>query len=228
MSEVPEARPSATVVLLRDGEQGPEVLLLLRSAKLSFHGGEWVFPGGRVDEEDLEGGHDPHELVAAKRAARREAMEEAGVELDVDELFPIAHWTTPIVLPKRFATWFLLGEVRSATTVVEVDGGEIEDAMWVRPEEALARRERGEIGLPPPTFVTLTWLAPFATAREAIEAFRTRPPERYFPRVCVADEAIVNVFFGDAAFETGDVTCPGPRHRLTMRKGPWVLERDLP
>lgn len=227
MTEVP-ARPSATVVLLRDTDEGPEVLLLLRSAKLTFHGGEWVFPGGRVDDEDLEGleDKDPHGLPAALRAAQREAMEEAGVHLEPDELVPIAHWTTPVILPKRFATWFLLGAVRE--TVVEVDGGEIDDAMWVRPKDALAKREAGEIGLPPPTFITLCWLADFATAGDAVEAFRARTPERYFPRVCLGDDVVTNVFFGDAAFESGDVTAEGPKHRLTMRKGPWVLEREIP
>ena len=39
-------QPSATVVLLRDGRSGLELLLLRRSAKLAFFGGAWVFPGG--------------------------------------------------------------------------------------------------------------------------------------------------------------------------------------
>lgn len=220
-----EARPSATVVLLREFDDGPEVLLLLRSAKLSFHGGEWVFPGGRVDPEDLDG-DDPHSLEAARRAARREAMEEAGVALEAHELFPIAHWTTPVILPKRFATWFLLGRVTE--TVVEVDGGEIEDAMWVSPKLALDKRDRGEISLPPPTYVTLLWLAEHATVDAAVSALSTLPPERYFPRVCIGEERVVNVFFGDAAYEDGDVAAPGPRNRLTMQTSAWLLERDVP
>lgn len=225
---IPEARPSATVVLLRDTDEGPEVLLLLRSAKLSFHGGEWVFPGGRVDEEDLDGleDRDPHGLDAARRAAQREAMEEAGVHLDMHELVPIAHWTTPVVLPKRFATWFLIGAVEE--TVVEVDGGEIDEAMWVRPSEALAKRDAGEIGLPPPTFITLKWIECATSARACVDAFRARTPERYLPRVHVGDEVITNLFFGDAGFESGDASAAGPRHRLTMRKSAWLLEREIP
>src|SRR5262249_22587229 len=46
------AAPAATVVLVRDGERGLEVLLGRRSSKLAFHGGAWVFPGGRIDPVD--------------------------------------------------------------------------------------------------------------------------------------------------------------------------------
>ncbi|HAO56310.1 MAG TPA: NUDIX hydrolase, partial [Gammaproteobacteria bacterium] len=45
------ATPAATVVLLRDTDSGPEVLMLKKNARIDF-GGMWVFPGGRIDEED--------------------------------------------------------------------------------------------------------------------------------------------------------------------------------
>ena len=43
--------PAATVVVLRDGDAGLEVLMLRKNSKIVF-GGMWVFPGGRVDSED--------------------------------------------------------------------------------------------------------------------------------------------------------------------------------
>lgn len=45
-------RPAATVVLLRDGDQGPEVLLLKRHGLSDVLGGAFVFPGGKVDASD--------------------------------------------------------------------------------------------------------------------------------------------------------------------------------
>src|SRR5438067_766668 len=84
--------PAATVILLRESSAALEVLLLRRSSQLAFHGGAWVFPGGRVDPEDLgDDGDEP----AARRAAAREAREEAGVEVDPDALVAFSHWTTP-------------------------------------------------------------------------------------------------------------------------------------
>ena len=48
------ARPAATVVLVREGAGGPEVLLLRRNRATGFVPGAWVFPGGRVDAADGE------------------------------------------------------------------------------------------------------------------------------------------------------------------------------
>lgn len=50
---VAPAHPAATVVLLRESGPRLEVLLTRRSARLSFMGDLWVFPGGRLDEADL-------------------------------------------------------------------------------------------------------------------------------------------------------------------------------
>ncbi len=79
--EVPEAIPAATVILLRDGPDGIETLMLRRNSKLEFAGGMWVFPGGRVDPEDYPPDA-PDDVEAAVRvAAAREAEEEAGLAL---------------------------------------------------------------------------------------------------------------------------------------------------
>lgn len=47
-------RPASTVVLLRDGEHGTEVLLLRRAAQSNVLGGAYVFPGGKLDEADAD------------------------------------------------------------------------------------------------------------------------------------------------------------------------------
>ena len=61
---------AATVVVLRDGADGLETLMLRRNSKISF-GGMWVFPGGRVDEADRAGLAADDELGAARVAAVR-------------------------------------------------------------------------------------------------------------------------------------------------------------
>ena len=48
------AWPAATVVMMREGRAGPEVLLLRRNRATGFVPGAWVFPGGRVDAADGE------------------------------------------------------------------------------------------------------------------------------------------------------------------------------
>ena len=78
--ETSELVPAATVILVRDGAGGLETLMLRRNSTLDFAGGMWVFPGGRVDDADRDGAAD--DLHAARRAAVREAEEEAGLVVD--------------------------------------------------------------------------------------------------------------------------------------------------
>lgn len=49
---VPEPRDASTVMLLRDGDAGPEVFLVRRVSSMAFAGGMTVFPGGGVDASD--------------------------------------------------------------------------------------------------------------------------------------------------------------------------------
>ncbi len=50
-ADVP-VRPAATVMLVRDGNTGPEVFMLRRTLSAAFAGGQYVFPGGKVDGAD--------------------------------------------------------------------------------------------------------------------------------------------------------------------------------
>ena len=50
-----ELRPAATVMLVRDGTGGPEVMMVRRHPGNVFVGGAYVFPGGAVDPGDRAG-----------------------------------------------------------------------------------------------------------------------------------------------------------------------------
>src|SRR3954466_13965114 len=49
--DVTEPRQAASIVVLRDSDGGPEVLLVQRTAEARFMGGAWVFPGGAVHSD---------------------------------------------------------------------------------------------------------------------------------------------------------------------------------
>ena len=81
-------RPAATVLLLRDGAHGLEVLMTRRSLTASFAPGAYVFPGGGIDAADAQAHmqatrrpsqSDAHLTQAI--AAIRESFEELGVLL---------------------------------------------------------------------------------------------------------------------------------------------------
>ena len=107
-------RAACTVVLLRDGAAGLEVLLLLRAAGARFLGGFHVFPGGAIVPEDRDasamqrvvGLQDaaasarlgiPSGGVSFWLAAVRETFEECGILLAVDE-------SRGVLEPDRLAT----------------------------------------------------------------------------------------------------------------------------
>ena len=217
-----EPAPAATVVLLREASAALEVLLLRRNSQLAFHGGAWVFPGGRIDAGDSGAGGDEG---AARRAASREAREEAGLEVDPAALVQISHWTTPEGLPKRFATWFFLAAADA--TQVRVDGGEIHAHAWLTPEIALAKRSAGEIELPPPTFVTLSTLVGARSVDDALAAARAATPLSYLPRVVRVDGGACSLYPADAGWELRDPLLAGPRNRLWMLESGWRYQREL-
>lgn len=218
-----EAVPAATVVVLRDGPAGLEVLMVRRSSRLDFAGGHWVFPGGRVDPADLRPG-EADELGASRRAAVRETAEEAGLRLAEDRLVVLSHWIPPEVSPKRFSTWFFLAPDPSGDVVV--DGGEIRAHLWATPGEAIARRDAGEIELLPPTWVTLHGLTGHHTARAALDHAAAREPQRFVSRLARAGDEVVALYPGDAGYETGDALASGPRHRLWLLGAGWRYEQD--
>ena len=219
------AAPAATVALVRDGATGLEVLLARRSSKLAFHGGAWVFPGGRIDPDDYAGAPDDV-YEAARRAAAREAKEEAGLDVHAEKLVHLSNWTTPEISPKRFATWFFVGEVAGGEAVA--DGTETDRLHWFRPDDAFTAREAGDIELAPPQYVTLLWLREHATVAAAVDAARDAEAIDYTPRFhFIEGDGAVCVYREDVAYEDrGRLDAPGPRHRLYLRDTGWEYVRD--
>ena len=214
--------PAATVVLLRDGAGGIEVLMMRRSSKLDFVGGMWVFPGGKVDPEDYPPAAPDDRYTASLHAAVREAEEEADLVVGADALVRYSHWVPPAIAPRRFATWFFVA--RAPEGPVTVDGGEIKDHAWWAPSEAMSRRAAGEIEFLPPTYVTLHELGEHATVDDALTAAADREPPFYETHIGVVDNGAVAMWEGDAGWETSTPDTPGPRHRLSMLDEAWTYE----
>jgi glyoxylase-like metal-dependent hydrolase (beta-lactamase superfamily II)/8-oxo-dGTP pyrophosphatase MutT (NUDIX family) len=93
-------RPAATLILLRDGEAGPEIFMLKRSPSAAFVANAYVFPGGGLDQADHKALHRVLGLTEAEAnrrlgvdsgglaywvAAVRECFEEAGILIAVED-----------------------------------------------------------------------------------------------------------------------------------------------
>ena len=217
-------RPAATLVLLRPGGDGPQVLMIQRVQSAAFLGGAYVFPGGALDSDDsglrflrrVVGLTDaeasarlglPEKGLAYWVAAVRESFEEAGVLLALDadhrpidaeraaalaanrkrsfldllekeNLFIPAnlvayygHWITAPGRSRRFDTRFFVAQAPEGQEGSH-DPGETQHHVWIRPEDALKRGEKGEIELVPATQHTLRDLGRFTEPKLAFEYAR--------------------------------------------------------
>jgi len=260
----PVVRDAATVMLVRDGDEGLEVFMLRRNLNSDFVGGAYVFPGGAVDEADR---HENLEPIAEGRtdfeasaalgldppegglafwvAAIRESFEEAGVllaydrdgslvdlrdpeqesrftahrravdtgqrrlvdvcadeglRLAVDSMHYFAHWITPEGAPRRYDTRFFVARAPEWQSPLHDDRETIAN-LWIQPEEALGRNERGEFDLMPPTVRNLHAIGRFDTSDELLKAAANLDDvPTVVPRI-VADEGGVRILLpGDEEF----------------------------
>jgi len=204
-SEAPEARLAASVILLRDGADGPEVFVQHRVSTMDFAAGMVVFPGGRVDAVDGSGWEFTDELardhaqawhrcsIAAADAATsrhnagrvlaaalREVREESGLVLDAGLLRPWANWVTPEDQPKRFDTYFYL-----AAPVPEDEARhqttEAWQSLWMPVRGILHGEAAGALKLMPPTLVLLEELLRLGSVDAGLAVERDIVPVRPEP-----------------------------------------------
>ena len=90
MSDSGNLIAAATVMIVRDTDNGPEVFMVVRHHEIDFASGALVFPGGKVDAGDYASdlrdhcsgtdGLSDHE-IAMRIASIRESFEECGILL---------------------------------------------------------------------------------------------------------------------------------------------------
>ena len=221
-------RVAATVVLLRDGDKGLEVLLVERPSARGSFAGAWVFPGGSVDPEDWPAQHpeaEPDEEAAARNAAVREVREETGLEVSRDDLVVASRWVPPVSAPRKFRTWFYLALAPAGEIVLSPN--ESVDYAWLTPDAALERHGAGGFVLVPPTWVTLHGLVGIGTTAEALDPVRHAARQDFASRVIRSTHGPMILWDGDVAYEDDALLeHDGARHRLDARTLPWVYTRS--
>jgi 8-oxo-dGTP pyrophosphatase MutT (NUDIX family) len=192
---VVEARPAATVIVLRGDAQGLEVLLVKRNPEQRFMGGAWVFPGGAVDPGEGAG------QAGLRAAAVREVAEEAGIQLPgPDALVPFSRWITPAEVKVRFDTWFFLAR-QPAGSEPRVDGDECVDWRWTTPRAALEAYQADELLLVFPTIKHLQQLEWFESVDELLLHASRQEVRPVQPRVVMSGETARVLLPGDPGYD---------------------------
>lgn len=165
-------------------------------------------------------------LSTAANAAIRETREECGIDgIDTQRLLFISHWVPPTSevgkRGKRFSTFFFVAPLPAGAADVSVDGSEIASSTWLRPGDALERHASGQLGLLPPTWMTLDTLLSAVqrsdgTVNGVMAVLRQDPALAYETRSGDAGNGRTAFMWqGDAGWPTGDPSVPGARLRLT-------------
>lgn len=272
--------PSSSVIVLRDGEAGLELLLLRRHSRSAVLGNAHVFPGGKLDAADElalglacdqpvgdlpdtlnEPDLAPATALGLYVAALRETFEECalllgepargdtlqqaldqlrsgqtftetfkalGLTLPTRALQPWSRWITPkvpSVTNKRFDTRFFVAKAPTDQTAAH-DNHEATEALWIRPAEALQRYWDHDMDLAPPQIMTLSQLARFEQADQALASAREKAPPLIEPEPFDQDGHRVICYPGDPRHSRAEPIWSGPT-RLTYRNKRFEPEGGL-
>ncbi|MFN8017004.1 MAG: NUDIX domain-containing protein [Acidimicrobiales bacterium] len=124
-----------------------------------------------------------------------------GLRLAVDGMHYFGHWITPEGAPRRYDTRFFLAAAPPNQTPLH-DDHEVIANQWLRPVDAIAQVEAGELTMMPPTISSLKAIARFETAQEALDAATeiTDVPT-ILPRIIAYDGGVRIVLPGDPAYD---------------------------
>ena len=186
-----EIRRAASLIGVRDGSDGPEVLVIERTLDHRFLPGYVAFPGGAVDPGDtsLAERWFGDGTEASRAAAIRELAEEVGLAVvrdavvaddrarplaeindappPTERLREVARWIAPAEVPVRFDARYYAVRMDGAAAPTP-DGAEAARAWWASPRSLLSAWESEEILFYWPTHFTMRALAECRTTEELL------------------------------------------------------------
>jgi hypothetical protein len=146
-------------------------------------------------------------------------MEREGLHLALDALRPFAHWVTPPVDTRRFDTRFFIAHL-PPDQEPEHDAAETVESVWLTAAGAIDLARSGRIVLPPPTWITLRELEPFATVDAIFDAAPGRDLGRREPLLVQAEGTRVLIMPGDPQ-HPGTSAGAHVETRFVWRDGLW-------
>lgn len=151
-----------------------------------------------------------------------------GLRLDTGALVPWSRWITPrqpAVMTRRFDTRFFLAAAPATQTPV-ADDHEVTELLWLTPREALARYRDHAIDLAPPQIISLAHLARYASAAQALQDARQRPPPRIAPEPFLHHGARALSYPGDPCHSETCRALPTPT-RLVFQNRRFLPEQGF-
>lgn len=124
------------------------------------------------------------EALVANEVSLAEVLAQRRLVLRTDLMRAWAHWITPAFEPRRYDTRFFVAVLPPGQRTRDVST-ESEAVAWLRPADALAAVEAGELGMLPPTSRTCAELVGLDRAGDALTAAEDRRIASIEPRLVV-------------------------------------------
>ncbi|MFI2431111.1 NUDIX hydrolase [Streptomyces sp. NPDC018693] len=137
--------------------------------------------------------------LVARELSFAEFLERRGLILRSDLLGAWTRWITPEFEARRYDTWFFVAALPEGQLTRNVST-EADRTVWIRPEDAAASYDKGELLMMPPTIATLRQLTPYATAAEALAAAPGRDLTPVLARARLVDGEVVLSWTGHEEF----------------------------
>ena len=120
-------------------------------------------------------------------------LDRRGLVLRSDLLAVWAHWITPEFEPRRYDTRFFVAGIPTGQRTRDVSG-EADHVAWMRPADALAGVDSGEMAMLPPTYVAVRQISGFESVAAVLEAAAGRVIRAVTPGVeFVGDEGLLTL-----------------------------------
>jgi 8-oxo-dGTP pyrophosphatase MutT (NUDIX family) len=216
-----EAIPAATLIVVREAEGPPQLLMVERAEGMAFAAGALVFPGGRIDEADRAMGASLG-IEAAAVAAIRETVEETAIPVG---LAPTPDRQTALTLQRDLVADKRFGDLLSGSGL-ELDARALTPfARWVPKFHAVRRFDtlfyvaKSPAGDWPPSVIEGECAgADWVTAAEVLEREQRGEARLIFPTRRTLERLAQHSSFDEIRTDA----LAHPIEPVT----PWVEERD--
>lgn len=111
--------------------------------------------------------------LVARKLSFAEFLDRRNLVLRSDLLGAWARWITPEFEPRRYDTWFFVAALPGGQRTRNASS-EADRTVWIRPSDAAAGYDRGELLMMPPTIATLRSLTVYGSGRAALAAAADR------------------------------------------------------
>ena len=120
--------------------------------------------------------------LESRELAMTDFLNRRGLVLRTDLLGTWSGWLTPIFEPRRYRTWFFVARLPEGQITRDVSS-ESSEVLWLSAGDAVTSAESEELGMLPPTYLTLLEISQHAQLDQVLAASAGRRVEMFMPEV---------------------------------------------